>query len=35
VTDTDFQGGDVGLIAGTYDIPEMSVTFDNFRVTAP
>lgn len=35
VTDLDFQQGDVGLIAGTYDEPELSVLFDNFKVTAP
>lgn len=35
VTDSDFQQGDVGLIAGTYDEPDLSVMFDNFKVTAP
>lgn len=35
VTDSDFQQGDVGLIAGTYEEPDMSVLFDNFKIYAP
>jgi hypothetical protein len=34
-TDTDFTGGTVGLIAGSYDDAPVTVTFDNFVVTKP
>jgi len=34
-TDTTFTGGDVGLIAGTYDTPGTDIKFDNFVVTKP
>ncbi len=35
VEDTDFQSGDVGLVAGTFDQPGVDVSFDNFIVTKP
>ena len=35
VKDTDFNSGDVGLIAGTYDTSGVDVLFDNFVVTRP
>lgn len=35
VQDTDITAGDVGLLAGTYDEGDLSVMFDNFKVTAP
>ncbi len=34
-TDSDFTGGDIGLIAGTYDTPGTDIHFDNFVVTKP
>ena len=33
--DTAFSQGDVGLIAGTYDIPGTDIRFDDFLVTEP
>jgi len=33
--DSSFTGGDVGLIAGTYDIPGTDILFDDFLVEAP
>ncbi len=33
--DPDFASGDVGLIAGTFDIPGTDVRFDDFRVLEP
>jgi hypothetical protein len=30
-----FTGGDVGLLAGTFDEGGVEVLFDDFRVTAP
>jgi hypothetical protein len=35
VTDTSFTHGDVGLMTGTFDEPNVSVTFDNFVVSKP
>ncbi len=35
VRDTSLQSGDVGLIAGVYDEPELTVLFDNFKVYTP
>jgi len=35
VTDSDFAEGDVGLIAGTYDITGTDIHFDNFVVRQP
>lgn len=36
VQDTSFMGGgDVGVFAGTYDVPGTDIHFDNFVVTAP
>jgi hypothetical protein len=35
VSDSDLSGGDVGLIAGTFDEPGTDILFDNFVVTAP
>lgn len=35
VKDTEFSSGDVGLIAGTYDIPGTDIRFDNFVVYKP
>jgi hypothetical protein len=35
VTDTSFTTGDVGLLVGTFDEPNVSVQFDNFVVTKP
>ena len=35
VTDTTFTEGDVGLIAGTFDSPDVEIAFDNFVVTPP
>ena len=32
VTDSSFSGGDVGLIAGTYETPGVDILFDNFMV---
>lgn len=34
-SDDEFAGGDVGLYAGTYDVPGTDILFDNFLVTAP
>lgn len=33
--DTDFSAGEVGLIAGTYEIPGVDIRFDNFVVSRP
>lgn len=35
VTDTDLTSGTVGLLVGTYDEGDVSILFDNFKVTAP
>jgi len=35
VQDTEFSSGDVGLIAGSFDIPGTDIHFDNFSVTKP
>ncbi len=35
VKDSEFAAGDVGLIAGTYDIPGTDIRFDNFVVYQP
>ncbi len=35
VTDTSFTTGDVGLIVGTFEDPNVSVNFDNFVVYQP
>ena len=35
VTDTSFTSGDVGLIVGTFDEPNVGVSFDNFVVYQP
>ncbi len=35
VKDAEYTYGDVGLIAGTYDIPGTDIRFDNFIVTKP
>lgn len=35
VEDVDFASGDVGLIAGTYNLPGTEIIFDNFSVTEP
>ena len=35
VTDTAFARGDVGLMVGTFDDPNVSVSFDNFAVYEP
>lgn len=35
VTDNAFASGDVGLIAGTFDIPGTDIHFDNFVVRKP
>jgi hypothetical protein len=35
VKDNSFTSGDVGLIAGTYDIPGTDIRFDNFTVYEP
>ena len=34
-TDADFTGGDIGLIAGTFEEPGVDIQFDNFMVTKP
>jgi hypothetical protein len=34
-TDSEIVKGDVGLIAGTYDEPNVDVMFDNLLVTTP
>jgi hypothetical protein len=33
--DSDFTTGEIGLIAGTYDLPGVDVAFDNFVVLKP
>jgi hypothetical protein len=33
--DRDFASGEVGLIAGTYDLPGVDIAFDNFEVRKP
>lgn len=33
--DTDFTSGDVGLLAGAYDVPGVDILFDNFVVKKP
>ena len=35
VTDTSFASGDIGLTVGTFDEPNIAVTFDNFVVFEP
>ena len=35
VQDSSYQVGDVGVIAGAFDQPDVNVYFDNFRVTQP
>jgi hypothetical protein len=35
VADSDFAKGDVGLMAGTYDITGTDIHFDNFIVRQP
>jgi hypothetical protein len=35
VTDTSFASGDIGLIVGTFDEPNVAVAFDNFVVYQP
>ena len=35
VSDSSFTGGDVGIIAGTFDIPSAEFSFDNLVVTRP
>ncbi len=35
VTDTSFTSGDIGLIVGTFDDPNVGVSFDNFVVYQP
>lgn len=35
VTDTSFTSGDVGVIVGTFDDPNVGITFDNFVVYKP
>jgi len=35
VRDSEFAAGDVGLIAGTYDVPGTDIRFDNFIVIKP
>lgn len=35
VTDTDFSGGKVGLIAGSFNAPGVAILFDNFLVLKP
>jgi len=34
-TDASFTGGDVGLVAGTFNIPTAEINFDNFIVRKP
>lgn len=34
-TDSEFTAGDVGLMAGTFDIPSSEIAFDNLVVTVP
>jgi nitrogen fixation-related uncharacterized protein len=33
--DADFQSGDVGLMVGAYDEPNVDILFDNFKLTQP
>jgi len=35
VKDADFTGGDVGLVAGSYDVAGVHILFDNFVVKKP
>jgi len=35
VTDTSFTHGDIGLMAGTFDEPNVTIAFDNFVVREP
>lgn len=35
ITDTSFTGGDVGVIVGTFDEPNVGISFDNFVVYQP
>ena len=35
VTDSSFTGGDIGFMAGTFEIPSSEVSFDNLVVTKP
>ena len=35
VTDTSFTTGDVGLLVGTFDEPNLAISFDNFVVSKP
>jgi hypothetical protein len=35
VEDVDFNAGDVGLIAGTFETPGTDILFDNFKVLKP
>jgi hypothetical protein len=35
VTDNTFTSGDIGLIAGTFDVPELQITFDNLEAKQP
>ncbi len=35
VTDTSFTHGDIGLMAGTFDQPNVTIAFDNFVVREP
>jgi len=34
-TDSEFTGGDIGLIAGTFEEPGVDIRFDNLMVTKP
>ena len=34
-TDSEYTGGDIGLIAGTFSTPGVDIHFDNFIVTKP
>jgi hypothetical protein len=34
-TDSEYTGGDIGLIAGSFDTPGVDIHFDNFIVTKP
>lgn len=34
-TDSSYTGGDVGIVAGTFEIPSTEIVFDNFIVTKP
>ena len=35
VQDTSFAMGDVGLLAGTFDVEDTKIAFDNFKVSLP